>query len=65
MSKEWNEQIAIVFLRDQQIFGEVLRFGAHASLIKYEFDGEELVEWIENDDFVVWENIILKHEEWD
>ena len=62
---EYDENIPIVFLRDEGVFGEALHLGAHMSLIKYYYGGIEYIEWMPAEDYVLWDNLILKHEEYD
>ena len=62
---EYYETINIVYYHDEQVYGTVEKLGAYASVIKYSKDGKEYEELIENDDFVIIENIVFSHVEED
>lgn len=54
------DQTPIVLLRDHPgVHGIVLNYGATMSLVRYTLAGEEYEEWLENRDFVVFENILF------
>lgn len=42
-----------VFLLEERILGELITAGAHVSLIRYNLDGTQFEEYIENDEFEV------------
>lgn len=64
-SRTWSEEIPIVLLRQSELKGEVVYLGHAISLVRYEADGKEHLEFFENDEFVLLENFILQYEEWD
>lgn len=55
------DETPIVILKEEGVMGVVRSHGAHASLITFSLDGEEITELRENDEFVVIDNIIFKH----
>lgn len=42
----------IVFLQDEQVFGTIVSYGAHASKVKYEKNGVSFEVWVENEDIL-------------
>jgi len=61
--KEYYEIINIVYLHSMQLYGTVEKMGAYASLVKYQVDGIEHEELIENDEFVIMDEIVFEHVE--
>lgn len=63
MTKEYYEVVNIVFIHTEGCFGSVEKLGAFASLVKYNKDGMEHEELLENEDFSVIDEIVFKHVE--
>ena len=63
--EEHYDIVNIVYYYDEQVYGTVEQIGAYASVIKYNKDGIDYEELIENDEFVVIENIVFSHVEED
>lgn len=63
MPRNYEERLVVVWLRDERTFGTLKTQGAYASLIQYTSGGIDCEEWVENDDFIVYENIIIKIED--
>lgn len=63
MSLEDDEYLTtpIVMLRDEGVMGVLVEEGAHVSTVKYFMGGIEYVEIIENDEFVVIDNILFEY----
>lgn len=59
--KESYEVINIVFVYSEQVYGTVESMGAYASKVKYKKDDIEYEELIDNDDFVILDEIIFTH----
>lgn len=63
MTKEYYEVVNIVFIHTEGCFGSVEKLGAFASLVRYNKDGLEHEELLENEDFSVIDEIVFKHVE--
>lgn len=63
--KEYYDIINIVYIHSEQCFGTVEKLGAFASMVKYNKDGNEYEELMENDDFTIMDEIVHKHIEED
>lgn len=61
--KESYEIINIVYVYPEQCYGVVESLGAHASIVKLNKDGEERNELVDNEDFVIIDEIVLTHVE--
>lgn len=59
--EEHYDIVNIVYYHEEKVYGTVEQIGAYASVIKYNKDGIEYEELIENDEFVVIENIVFSH----
>lgn len=59
--KEYYDVVNIVFIHSEQVFGTVEKLGAFASVVKYTKDGVEQEELLENEDFLIVEEIVHKH----
>ena len=59
--KESYDRIAIVYIPDEEIHGTVEKFGAFASLVKYQKDGIEYEELLENEYFITVDEIVFHH----
>ena len=46
-----------------QVYGTVEKMGAYASVVKYKIDEIEHEELIENDEFVIMDEIVFEHVE--
>lgn len=54
---EYEQHIVLVFLRNRQVFGELLEESAHLGKVQFDLDDVTLTEWISKDDYFVWNNI--------
>jgi len=61
VTKEFYDTISIVFIHSEGCFGSTEKIGAFASLVKYQKDGIEYEEIIENEDFSIVDEIALQH----
>jgi len=59
--KESYEITNIVFIYTEQCYGVVESLGAYASKIKYKKDGIEYEELFDNEEFVIMDEILIKH----
>ena len=59
--REYYDTIYIVFIHSENCYGTVEKLGAFASLVKYNMDGNELEELLENEDFTIVDEIVLHH----
>lgn len=55
----------IVFIRDEGVMGVVIEYGTYASTVRYMVNGHMVQEYMDNDDFVIVDNILFKHYEED
>jgi hypothetical protein len=59
--KEYYEVINIVYIYSEQCYGTIDSLGAYGSIIKYKKDGLEYEELIDNEDFVILDEIVFTH----
>ena len=59
--KEYYDVTHIVFIHSEQCYGMVEKLGAWASIVKYNKDGMEQNELMENEEFSIVDEIVLKH----
>jgi hypothetical protein len=50
-----------VYIHEEGLFGTAEQLGAFASVIKYNKNGFELEELIENDEFAIMDEIVFEH----
>ena len=58
---EYYDTTHIVFIYSEQSYGTVEKLGAWASMVKYNKDGIEYNELMENDEFTIVDEIVFKH----
>lgn len=63
--KEYYDRVGIVFITDEGCYGTVTKLGAYASLIKWNKDGKDFEELLDNEDFVIVDEIVFEHVEED
>lgn len=61
--REYSDVIYIVWLHDEQCHGMLEKLGAYASMVKYNIDGEEYEELVENENFTIVDEIVHQHVE--
>lgn len=59
--KEYYEVINVVFIHSISTYGTVESLGAYASVVKYQKDGIEYEEMMENDEFSIVDEIVFTH----
>lgn len=59
--KESFDIVNVVFIYSEQVYGTVDSFGAYASKVRFNKDGVEYEEVIDNDDFVILDEIVFTH----
>jgi len=59
--KEYYDRIAIAYIFDEKLFGTVEKLGVYASMVKYTKDDVEVEELIDNEDFVIVDEIVFEH----
>lgn len=60
---EYYDRVAIAFIFPLQIYGTVEKLGAYASMVKYVQDEQEFEELMDNEDFVIVDEIVFEHVE--
>lgn len=63
--QEYYEIINVVYIYDEKIYGTVEKLGAFASMVKYNKDGIDHEELLENSDFAIVDEIVFHHIEED
>lgn len=61
--KEYHETIHIVYIPTENFHGVVEDMGLYASVVKYSIDDVEYEELMDNEDFIVIDEITLMHVE--
>jgi len=59
--REYYETINIVFVHELRLWGTCESLGLYASKIKYQKDGIEYEETLDNEEFTVMEEIVIEH----
>jgi hypothetical protein len=59
--KEYYDRIPIAYIFDEKTTGTVESLGAYVSVVKYVKDGIEVVEQLNNEDFVIVDEIVFQH----
>lgn len=59
--KEYYDVVHIVYIHSEACYGTVEKMGAYASLVRYNIDGQEFEELLENEDFTIVDEIVHKH----
>ena len=47
-----EDKLLSVYIQSEQVYGTVEKMGAFASMVKYEIDGVQYEELLENDDLI-------------
>jgi hypothetical protein len=63
--KEYYDRVAIAFIHDENCYGTVEALGVYASIVKYKKNDKEVEELINNEDFVIVDEIVFEHTEED
>jgi hypothetical protein len=61
--KKYYDRVAIAYIFDYSICGTVNQLGVYASMVKYVKDGVEVEELMNNEDFVILDEIVFEHVE--
>ncbi len=59
--KEYYDKVTIIFIPDEVVFGTIEQHGAFVSLVKYEKDGIDYEVFLENEEFVVVNELLFEH----
>jgi hypothetical protein len=59
--KEYYDRVVVVFLNEEGVFGTIDKLGAFASTVKYKKDDIEHEALLENEDFVIVDEIVFEH----
>lgn len=63
--KEYYDRVAIAYIHEEKLYGTVEQLGVYASIIKYKKDAIEIEELMDNEDFVIVDEIVFEHIEED
>ena len=61
--KEYYDRVAIANIHDENCYGTVEKLGVYASVVKYVKDEVEVEELLDNEDFVIVDEIVFEHVE--
>lgn len=61
--KEYYDRVAIVYIMDENCYGTVEKLGVYGSVVKYNKGGLDLEELLDNEDFVIVDEIVFEHVE--
>lgn len=59
--KEYQDKVTIIHIPDEDVFGTVEQHGAFVSLVKYEKYGIEYEVFLENEEFVIVNELLFEH----
>lgn len=63
--KEYYDRVAVVYMAEEACYGTVEKMGAYASYVKYMKNDEEIIELMDNEEFVIVDEIVFEHVEED
>jgi hypothetical protein len=63
--REYYDRIAIAYINDLNIYGTVEKLGVYASVVKYRLEDKDIEETLNNEDFVIVDEIVFEHVEED
>lgn len=63
--KEYYDKYLIVWLHEEQVYGDVESLGTYASVVRYKKNGIDYEETIENSDFTIMDEFVISHVEED
>lgn len=63
--KEYYDRVAVVYIYEEKVYGTVEKLGVYASMVKYTKDEKEVIELLDNEDFVIVDEIVFEHIEED
>lgn len=63
--KEYYDRIAIAYIHEEKCYGTIEKMGAYTSSVRYNKDGKEMIEWMDNEEFVILDEIVFEHVEED
>jgi hypothetical protein len=61
--KEYYDRIGIAFIHEELCFGTIEKLGAYASVVKYVKNEIEVEELLDNEDFIIVDEIVFEHTE--
>jgi hypothetical protein len=61
--EEYYDIINVVFIHEEGVYGTVDKLGAFASLVKYQKNGIDHEDLLENDEFAIVDEIVFHHVE--
>ena len=61
--KEYYDRVAIAYIFDEKCYGTVEKLGVYASMVKYTKDNIDIEETLNNEDFVIVDEIVFEHVE--
>lgn len=59
--KKYYDTLSIVYIYEEDAYGTVESMGAWASLVKYKKNEKEIEELVNNEDFLVIDEIVFTH----
>jgi hypothetical protein len=63
--REYYDRVAIAYIHDEGCYGTVEKLGVYASVVKYNNGEEDVEELLDNEDFVIVDEIVFEHTEED
>lgn len=59
--KEYQDKVIIIHIPDEEVFGTIEQYGAFVSLVKYKKDGMGHEVFLENEEFVIVNELLFEH----
>jgi hypothetical protein len=59
--KEYQDKVIIIHIPEEEVLGTVEQYGAFVSLVKYKKDGMEYEVFLENEEFVIVNELLFEH----
>jgi hypothetical protein len=61
--KEYYDKILIVWLHEEQVYGDIESLGTYASKVRWSKNGVDHEELMENSDFTIMDEFVISHVE--
>lgn len=59
--RHYQDRIQIVWIYPESVYGNIVKEGLYASLVRYQKDGIDHQVYLENDDFIVMDELGFEH----
>lgn len=65
VDRHYQDRVQIIWIISESVYGNIVQEGLYASLVRYQKDGIDYKVYLENDDFIVMDELGFDHIEED